>query len=268
MSEPSPEQSFTIHLKSLTDFADEFTTQIQSLQAPMDHLATMSGTPPQYGAFHEAWTLGAGEQAAIEEMYTLLGQVKQAIAFAGDVTGTVADGYRNADDSIAYALGGSPGSVYGGGSSGADPWSNGQDNIPDQQSGWGGDPNQNNGGAVYGAPVSDPSDSGPWVPNQDAGSFVGNTVSAVTAVPLVGALLGGALLGGVAKSKSNKQPPNTSVSVTVDSSAAGSGALPLWTPPPDPGSVTAMPTTAPTPQFPGQDSSWNATFPGSGQGGS
>jgi len=92
MSEPSPEQSFTIHLKSLTDFADEFTTQIQSLQAPMDHLATMSGTPPQYGAFHEAWSLGAGEQAAVEEMFSLLGQVKQAIAFAGDVTGTVADG--------------------------------------------------------------------------------------------------------------------------------------------------------------------------------
>ena len=103
MSEPSPEQSFfSIHLKSLTDFADEFTTQIQSLQSPMDHLATMSGTAPQYGAFHEAWSLGAGEQAAVEEMFSLLGQVKTAIAFAGDVTGTVAEGYRNADENIAY----------------------------------------------------------------------------------------------------------------------------------------------------------------------
>ncbi|MFL6116346.1 MAG: hypothetical protein ACJ786_34075 [Catenulispora sp.] len=102
---PTPEQSFSIHLKSLLDFAGEFTTQIESIQAPMDHLATMSASPPQYGAFAEAWSLGAGEQAAIEEMYSLLGQVKQAIAFAGDVTGTVADGYRHADENIALALG-------------------------------------------------------------------------------------------------------------------------------------------------------------------
>jgi hypothetical protein len=106
--QPTPDQSFSIHLKSLTDFADEFTTQIESLQAPMDHLATMSGTPPQYGAFAEAWALGAGEQAAIEEMYSLLGQVKQAIAFAGSVTGTVAEGYRRADEDISAALGGPP----------------------------------------------------------------------------------------------------------------------------------------------------------------
>src|SRR5438067_7732627 len=104
--QPTPEQSFSIHLKSLLDFADEFKTQIDSIQAPMDHLATMSASPPQYGAFAEAWSLGAGEQAAIEEMYSLLGQVKQAIAFAGDVTGTVADGYRHADENIASALGG------------------------------------------------------------------------------------------------------------------------------------------------------------------
>ncbi|NUR32050.1 MAG: hypothetical protein HOV83_40440 [Catenulispora sp.] len=107
--QPTPEQSFfSIHLKSLTDFADEFTTQIESIQAPMDHLATMAGTPPQYGAFAEAWSLGAGEQAAIEEMYSLLGQVKEAIGFAGTVTGTVADGYRRADDDISSALGGAP----------------------------------------------------------------------------------------------------------------------------------------------------------------
>jgi hypothetical protein len=106
--QPTPDQSFSIHLKSLTDFAAEFQTQIESIQAPMDHLATMSGTPPQYGGFAEAWSLGAGEQAAIEEMYSLLGQVKQAIAFAGTVTGTVADGYQHADENISSALGGAP----------------------------------------------------------------------------------------------------------------------------------------------------------------
>src|ERR1051326_4135242 len=117
--QPTPEQSFTIHLKSLLDFADEFKTQIESIQAPMDHLAAMSAKAPQYGAFAEAWSLGAGEQAAIEEMYSLLGQVKQAIAFAGDVTGTVADGYRKADENIASALGGpAPGGPVPSGPSG------------------------------------------------------------------------------------------------------------------------------------------------------
>ena len=150
MSEPSPEQSFfSIHLKSLTDFADEFTTQIQSLQSPMDHLATMSGTAPQYGAFHEAWSLGAGEQAAVEEMFSLLGQVKTAIAFAGDVTGTVADGYRNADENIAFGLGGPPAGY--GGDSGSGSWSHGNGNGPNHDGHWYNDDqndqgNQNNHG--------------------------------------------------------------------------------------------------------------------------
>ena len=103
-----PDQSFSIHLKSLLDFAAEFQTQIDSIQAPMDHLAALSGKQPQYGAFAEAWSLGAGEQAAVEEMHSLLGQVKQAIAFAQNVTGTVADGYQHADDNIASALGVAP----------------------------------------------------------------------------------------------------------------------------------------------------------------
>ncbi|GAA1994477.1 hypothetical protein [Catenulispora subtropica] len=129
--QPTPEQSFSIHLKSLTDFAAEFTTQIESIQAPMDHLAAMSATPPQYGAFAEAWSLGAGEQAAIEEMYSLLGQVKQAIAFAGTVTGTVAEGYQRADDAVSSALGGAPplgsGHHEGNGHPGhSQPWQNTQ----------------------------------------------------------------------------------------------------------------------------------------------
>lgn len=271
MSELSPEQSFTIHLKSLTDFADEFTTQIQSLQAPMDHLATMAGTPPQYGAFHEAWVLGAGEQAAIEEMFNLLGQVKQAIAFAGDVTGTVADGYRKADESIAYALGGPPPTNNGNNPNG--PWSwngnghgdgngngngNGQyggSNQPYQYS----DPTQNNPVTqVTATPVGNATDPGPWVPNQNTnGPFPGTPM---TAVPLAGALLGGALLGTASRSKSHHRPADSANTTSFDAgldggSSAPGGALPLWTPPPEPG----------------QDASWTATtpdFPDSPQGGS
>lgn len=271
MSEPSPEQSFSIHLKSLTDFADEFTTQIQSLQAPMDHLATMSGTQPQYGAFHEAWSLGAGEQAAVEEMFSLLGQVKTAIAFAGNVTGTVADGYKHADENVAWGLGGPPGSTSGGGSdSGAwqnnghyeHPGQQGQYSDPTQhhhhggensgqqhQGGQGNQYGQNGQGSNHTAPS-------PWVPNQNTS---GPFASPVNAVPLAGALLGGALLGGATKSKSHQSPANTSVGVTFDTGADNqSGALPLWTPPPDPGASAV----------PGQDAPWTATMPGSQQGGS
>jgi hypothetical protein len=85
-----------------------------------------------------------------------------------------------------------------------------------------------------------------------------NAVSAVSAVPLAGALLGGALLGG-ARSRANQPPANTSAGVTFDAGSDGkSGALPLWTPPPDPGASAV----------PGQDASWTATMPGSQQGGS
>jgi hypothetical protein len=275
MSEPSPEQSFTIHLKSLTDFADEFTTQIQSLQAPMDHLATMAATAPQYGAFHEAWSLGAGEQAAVEEMFNLLGQVRTAIAFAGDVTGTVAQGYRNADEDVAYGLGGPPGTVYGGGG-GDGSWQNGNHyGHPDQHHhGTDGGPTQydqnDQGGQYSDGPGSNQNSPGPWVPNQNtSGPFAASPVSAV---PLAGALLGGALLGGTAKAKSNRSSGTTSGSTVDASFQAGSsapgGALPLWTPPPDPGVPPAPPPPAPAPVFPGQDAPWTAAMPDSAQGGS
>lgn len=270
MSEPSPEQSFfSIHLKSLTDFADEFTTQIQSLQSPMDHLATMSGTAPQYGAFHEAWSLGAGEQAAVEEMFNLLGQVKTAIAFAGDVTGTVADGYRHADENIAYGLGGPP--IAYGGASGSGSWSDngrhgGQNHHRDLDQN-----DQADQGRPYAAPVTQtPAAAGPWVPNQNtSGPFPGTPN---TAVPVVGALLGGALLAGAVRPRSHQPRANTSTPSSVDASfevegsSAQSGALPLWTPPPDPGVSGVIPSApAPAPVFPGQDAPWTATSP---QGGS
>lgn len=103
---PTPDQSFTIHLQSLLDFADEFKSQISGIQAPMDRLAALSGKQPQYGAFPEAWSLGSGEVAAVEEMFSLLERVRTAAAFAGDVTAAVANGYRKADEAVSAALGG------------------------------------------------------------------------------------------------------------------------------------------------------------------
>jgi hypothetical protein len=258
MSEPSPEQSFTIHLKSLTDFADEFTTQIQSLQAPMDHLATMSGTPPQYGAFQEAWRLGAGEQAAIEEMFSLLGQVKQAIAFAGDVTGTVAEGYRHADENVAWGLGGPPASNTGNGNgNGPGPWqgigpggNENHRNNPYRYS----DPTQNNQNQVIAQPLANTSDPTSWTQNT-SDPFAGSSVPAGS---VVGAVLGGTLLAGAGRSKShgNGNRNGNSTSSTFDGS--GNGPAPsgddssLWTPPPP---------------DPGQEASWTATTPTTAQGG-
>ena len=258
MSEPSPEQSFTIHLKSLTDFADEFTTQIQSLQAPMDHLATMAGTAPQYGAFREAWSLGAGEQAAIEEMFSLLGQVKQAIAFAGDVTGTVADGYQHADENFAWGLGGPPASTTGNGNgNGPGPWqgigpggNENHRNNPHQYS----DPTQNNQNQVIAQPLTGTSDPTAW--NQNTSDpFAGSSIPAGS---VVGAVLGGTLLAGVGRTRSHG---NGNRNGNGDSSnAGGSGGAPatggddssLWTPPP---------------ADPGQDAPWTAITPTTAQGG-
>ncbi|NUP48788.1 MAG: hypothetical protein HOW97_15990 [Catenulispora sp.] len=228
--QPTPDQSFSIHLKSLTDFADEFTTQIQSLQAPMDHLATMSDTPPQYGAFAEAWSLGAGEQAAIEEMYSLLGQVKQAIAFAGRVTGTVADGYRHADEDISSALGGAPlGSnqfEHGGPVDGGHHHHSWQDTqVTDGQATFA-DPGPPPGGA----------DPGPFPPADPAGG------SHVTAVLLDPAHAGDHSVVG------------SSVGHLVTGAQGTDGRPSVWTPPPAPQS------SAPAP-------SWTDYFQGSPQGG-
>jgi hypothetical protein len=237
--QPTPDQSFSIHLKSLTDFADEFTTQIESLQAPMDHLATMSDTPPQYGAFAEAWSLGAGEQAAIEEMYSLLGQVKQAIDFAGRVTGTVADGYRHADENISSALGGAPlgsNQFEHGGPVSAEhrhhPWQDTQ--VTDGQATFA-DPGPQPGGA----------DPGPFTPADPVGG------SHVTAVLLDPSQTGP---GPAPVANAGYSTVGSSVGHLVTGAQGTDGQLPVWTPPPAPQSLAGAP-------------SWTDYFQGSPQGG-
>lgn len=100
--------SYSIQLPSLVSFAQELETQIQGIAAPVNALASQSGKP-KFGAFSEAASLVAGQQAALDEMYSLLGQVKQAIEFAQGVTNTVASGYRNADHIVAADLGSAQG---------------------------------------------------------------------------------------------------------------------------------------------------------------
>jgi hypothetical protein len=99
-----PDQSFVVHLQSLFDFASELETQLTGISAPADKLSVLSGTPVLLGDFGEATVLGASHQAAVAEMSDLLGQVRQAIDFAENVTKTVATGYQDADQDVAGGM--------------------------------------------------------------------------------------------------------------------------------------------------------------------
>lgn len=102
------DQSFFVHLQSLFDFATELETQLTGMSGPVDKLSSLSGTPVLLGDFGEANVLSAAHQAAIAEMSELLGQVRQAIDFAENVTKTVATGYQQADQDVAGGLQVSP----------------------------------------------------------------------------------------------------------------------------------------------------------------
>lgn len=95
------DQSYYVHLESLKDFVRELETQIQAMSKPNDFLLTLGDEPLLFGEFGEAGSLADANRAAVSEMQGLLDQVRSAIGFAQDVTNTVADGYANADQSVA-----------------------------------------------------------------------------------------------------------------------------------------------------------------------
>ncbi|MBN9740692.1 hypothetical protein DMP23_06140 [Amycolatopsis sp. A1MSW2902] len=99
-----PDQSYYVHLESLTDFVRELETQIHAMSRPNDFLRTLGEHPLLFGEFGEAASLADAHRAAVAEMQGLLEQVRGAIAFAQDVTTTVADGYAQADQSVAGDL--------------------------------------------------------------------------------------------------------------------------------------------------------------------
>lgn len=135
------DQSYSVQISSLLAFGQELQTQVEGIAAPMNTLATQSGSQPQFGAFTEAWMLGDSQQSAIEEMYGLLAQVRQAISFAENVTSTVASGYQQADQDVAASFG------YGAPDVTAAPASGAQYSspLPASYPGW-----------YSGAPASDP----------------------------------------------------------------------------------------------------------------
>ena len=99
-----PDQSYYVHLESLTDFVRELETQIHAMSRPNDFLRTLGEHPLLFGEFGEAASLADAHRAAVAEMQGLLEQVREAITFAQDVTTTVADGYQNADQAVAGDL--------------------------------------------------------------------------------------------------------------------------------------------------------------------
>ncbi|MFC0545671.1 hypothetical protein [Kutzneria chonburiensis] len=98
------DQSFSVHLQSLTDFARELQTQLDGMGGPMDQLTQLAGAPVLLGEFGEANSLEARTKAAVAEMHGLLDQVRQAIEFAENVTKTVATGYERLDDDLASGM--------------------------------------------------------------------------------------------------------------------------------------------------------------------
>jgi len=99
-----PDQSYYVHLESLTKFVRELETQIHAMSRPNDFLRTLGEHPLLFGEFGEASSLVDAHRAAVAEMQGLLEQVRGAIAFAQDVTTTVADGYAQADQAVAGDL--------------------------------------------------------------------------------------------------------------------------------------------------------------------
>lgn len=100
-----PDQSYYVHLESLNHFVRELETQIHAMSKPGDSLLTLGDHPLLFGEFGEAGSLADAHRAAVAEMRGLLDQVKGAITFAQDVTTTVADGYEQADQTVAGDLG-------------------------------------------------------------------------------------------------------------------------------------------------------------------
>ena len=98
------DQSFSVHLESLTNFARELQTQLDGMGSPMDQLTQLAGAPVLLGEFGEANSLAQRTKSAVAEMHGLHDQVRQAIEFAENVTKTVATGYEQLDDDLASGM--------------------------------------------------------------------------------------------------------------------------------------------------------------------
>jgi hypothetical protein len=94
-------ESFQVHLRSLTDFGHELGTQLTGMAQPGAQLTQLAEQAVRLGEFAEALYLSHGHEQAVADMVTVLDAARQAIDFAEDVTNTVAVSYSRTDQQVA-----------------------------------------------------------------------------------------------------------------------------------------------------------------------
>jgi hypothetical protein len=110
---PDGSEAFAVNLQSLTDFASELATQLHGMVQPQHQLDSLVDHQLRLGEFGEAYSLWTSHGIAVSEMYVLVGQAKDAIEFANEITGTVQNAYQHHDDRITTTLTGVTGAIAG-----------------------------------------------------------------------------------------------------------------------------------------------------------
>lgn len=101
---PSPNEAFAINLDSLTTFSHELATQLSGMAQPKGHLDALIAGAMKLGAFGEAHSLRTNHDVAADEMSVLVGQARDAIDFAAEITKSVTKSYEHYDDEVAAAM--------------------------------------------------------------------------------------------------------------------------------------------------------------------
>jgi len=104
--------SFRVRPESLLEFARELEAQLDALQRPAERLAALGGRPLPLGQFAQAHALGQRHESVATQMRDVLAGVRDAVAFAEEVTRAVAGAYGRQDEEIAASYR-SLGTVYG-----------------------------------------------------------------------------------------------------------------------------------------------------------
>jgi hypothetical protein len=92
---------FSVHLQSLEAFAQELAAQLDAMQRPSDRLYVLAGQGLPLGEFGEAHVLAARHAEVAGQMHALLSAVQEAVAFASEVTKTIATSYQSFDEGAA-----------------------------------------------------------------------------------------------------------------------------------------------------------------------
>jgi hypothetical protein len=101
---PDGSEAFAVHLQSLTDFANELTTQLAGMVQPLAQMDSLVDNDLLLGEFTEAYSLWTEHGLAVSEMYVLIGQARDAIQFANEITETVSTAYQHYDDGVTATM--------------------------------------------------------------------------------------------------------------------------------------------------------------------